>query len=397
MTKNLEKDAYTEEVSIELVEAAFNPVQDQDLDLYGEELAEVTIVDVDVHIDDTLMHIKDYMQDHWAKRMDALLAADFRGEPGASFRNMIAHAHYLGSSYDKPPRAKLATKKELMERMEHGVIDVSILFPSELLPLAYLPEADWAVVLAEAYNAYMVDAYQNLPGVKIAILVAPQEPQHAVNEIARYAGHKDVVAVSVPDVGVNPPIGDKKYWPIYEAAEHYELPIVFHGIEALVHDNYPLRVAHFPTLMQVHSMGFPFTAMLQVMSVVCQGVPVRFPKAKFAVVEAGLTWIPFIMHRLDTAYRQYRTELPTLEARPSDYIREWYWGTHELEALPHRGDLKKLIDLYDGENTTMWASDWPHLERDLLGGIMRYSMDDGLRRKILGENAIRFFGLEEGG
>ena len=33
-------------------------------------------------------------------------------------------------------------------------------------------------------------------------------------------------------------------------------------------------------------------------------------------------------------------------------------------------------------------------ERDLIAGLMRYDMDDALRRKILGENALRFFGLQ---
>jgi len=377
------------------VDAAFTPVQDQDLDQYGEALAQYTIVDTDVHVDDTLMRMVDYMEGHYQKRLQAALQADFRGEPGNSLRNMIAHVNWLGSSYDKPPRAKLATKTELLERMQLGIINYSILFPSELLPIAYLPDPKWAAALATAYNAFMVDEYGNLPGVKIALVVSPNLPDHAVEQIAKYGNHKDVVAVCVPDVGVNPPIGDRKYWPIFEAADHYNLPIALHGIEALVHDNYPLRVSHFPTLMQVHSMGFPFTGMLQVMSVVCEGVPVRFPKLKFCVVEAGLTWIPFIMYRLDTAYRQYRTELPALEQKPSDYIREWYWGTHELEALPKRGDLRKLIELYQGEDTTMWASDWPHLERDLIAGFMRYDMSEAMRRKILGENAVRFFNLEQ--
>jgi len=375
------------------VDAAFTPVQDQDLDQYGESLAQYTIVDTDVHVDDTLLRMVDYMEGHYQKRLQAALQADFRGEPGNSLRNMIAHVNWLGSSYDKPPRAKLATKTELMERMQLGIINYSILFPSELLPIAYLPDPKWAAALATAYNAFMVDEYSNLPGVKIALVVSPNLPEHAVEQIAKYGNHKDVVAVCVPDVGVNPPIGDRKYWPIFEAADHYHLPIALHGIEALVHDNYPLRVSHFPTLMQVHSMGFPFTGMLQVMSVVCEGVPVRFPKLKFCVVEAGLTWIPFIMYRLDTAYRQYRTELPALESKPSDYIREWYWGTHELEALPQRGDLRKLIELYQGEDTTMWASDWPHLERDLIAGFMRYDLSETQRRKILGENAVRFFNL----
>lgn len=384
-----------QEIEITRAEAAFNPAQDQDLGLYGNELDAMTIVDVDGHVDDTLIQMMDHMEGHYKKRLEAILQADFRGEPGNSLRNMIAHIGWLGSSYDKPPRAKLATKTELMERMDKGIIDYSILFPSELLPIAYLPDPKWAAALATAYNSYMVEAYSNLPGVKIALVVAPQLPELAAKEIAKYAGNKDVVSVCIPDVGVNPPIGHQQYWAMYEAAQHYNLPISFHGIEALVHDNYPLRVSRFPTLMQVHSMGFPFTSMLQVMSVVCEGVPVRFPKLKFCVLEAGLTWIPFIMYRLDTAYRQYRTELPALEAKPSDYIREWYWGTHELEALPKRGDLAKLIDLYQGEDTTMWASDWPHLERDLIAGFMRYDMNDILRAKVLGKNAQKFFGLED--
>lgn len=377
------------------VEPAYHAIQDEDLDLHEDELSDMTIVDTDVHVDDALINMTDYMEGHFKKRLEALLQADFRGEPGNSLRNMIAHIHWLGSSYDKPPRAKLATKKELMERMSQGIIDYSILFPSEVLPIGFLPDPDWASALATAYNNFMVDAYGGLEGVKIAIVVAAQVPEHAAREIERHASHEDVVCVCIPDVGVNPPVGDQKYWPIYEAASEFELPIAFHGIEALVHDNYPLRVAHFPTLMQVHSMGFPFTAMLQVMSVVCEGVPERYPNLRFCVVEAGLTWIPFIMYRLDTAYRQYRTELPELKRRPSEYIREWYFGTHELEDLPRRGDLSKLIELYQGENTTMWASDWPHLERDLLAGFMKNKLSDDLRRKILGENAMKFFGLEQ--
>jgi len=357
----------------------------------------VPIVDVDVHVDDTLQNMLEYMDGHFKKRLEAVMTADFMGEPNNSLRNMIAHVSWLGAAYDKHPRAKLATKTELLERMEKGIIDYSILFPSELLPIGYLPDPNWAAALASAYNQYMVDAYSNISGVKIALVISPQMPDHAVAEIERHANNNDVVTISIPDVGVNPPLGDKKYWPIFEAAEEYQIPVSLHGIEALIHDNYPLRVAHFPTLMQVHSMGFPFTSMLQVMSIVCEGVPVRFPKLKFCVMEAGITWIPFIMYRLDTAYRQYRTELPSLQAQPSDYIREWYWGTHELEKLPKRGDLKKLIDLYQGHDTTMWASDWPHLERDLIAGLMHYDLDDTLRAKILGGNAIRFFGLENAG
>lgn len=43
----------------------------------------------------------------------------------------------------------------------------------------------------------------------------------------------------------------------------------------------------------------------------------------------------------------------------------------------------------------MWASDWPHLERDLIAGFTRYDLNDTLRAKVLGKNALQFFGLED--
>lgn len=381
-------------VRVSVVEAASDALLDEDLADHEEELADYLVVDTDVHMDDTLQNMLDYMEGVHKKRLEALLAADFKGEPGNSLRNMIAHIAHLGSTYDKPPRAALATKKELVARMERGVIDYSILFPSELLPIGYLPDERWAASLATGYNEYMIDTYERTEGIKFSLVVAPQVPDRAATEIRRHAGHPDVVSVCVADVGVNPPIGNSKYWPIFEAAAECELPIAFHGIESLLHPNYPLRVANYRTLMELYSLGFPFTAMLQIMSVVCEGVPARYPTLKFCVLEAGLTWMPFIMYRLDAAYRRHRTEVPMLEMQPSQYIRQWYIGTHELEALPGRKDLGKLIELYRGQDTTMWSSDWPHQERDLLGGIMRYDLPDDVRRNVLGLNAARFFALD---
>ena len=148
-------------IEVKKVEAAFNPVQDQDLDIYGEELKKYTIVDVDVHVDDTLQNMLPYMDGHFGKRLEAVLEADFMGEPHNSLRNMIAHVSWLGAAYDKHPRAKLATKEDLLERMEYGIIDYSILFPSELLPIGYLPDPKWAAALASAYNEYMVDPWSS--------------------------------------------------------------------------------------------------------------------------------------------------------------------------------------------------------------------------------------------
>jgi uncharacterized protein len=370
-------------------------LQEEDVTLWKDRLRGYTIVDTDVHMDDTLVHLVDYIEPRaYQKRLEAVLTADFVGKGGGPLVS-IGHQLHLGASYDKQPRGgKLATKADLLQRVQSGLVDYNILFPSQLLSIGYLPETDWACALASAYNAFMVDVYGGIRGIKIAIIVAPQDPDRAISEIVRHGSHADVVAINFADCGVNPSMGHMRYWPIYEAAQDAGLPICFHGSGHVLSPNYPIRFENLGTLFEVEVIGFPFTGMMQMMSLIAAGLPVRLPKLRYCMLEAGVSWLPFLMYRMDTMYRRYRSEVPILETQPSEYFREYvYVGTQDLDVLPFRDGLARLLMLAHAENNTMWASDWPHQERDLLGSIMRYEMSDELRRKVLGLNALRFFGI----
>jgi hypothetical protein len=53
-----------------------------------------------------------------------------------------------------------------------------------------------------------------------------------------------------------------------------------------------------------------------------------------------------------------------------------------------------LYELFDGENQAMFASDWPHHDFDHPQYFFGLPFGSEARRKIMGENAIRFFGPE---
>ena len=75
-------------------------------------------------------------------------------------------------------------------------------------------------------------------------------------------------------------------------------------------------------------------------------------------------WVPWIMNRLDKEYLERRREVPHLRERPSHYIRQFFYGTQPIEEPVVRGDIVKVFELFDGERTAIFASDWPHHDFD---------------------------------
>ncbi len=66
-----------------------------------------------------------------------------------------------------------------------------------------------------------------------------------------------------------------------------------------------------------------------------------------------------------------------------------------MEEMP-RKHLKMFFDLLDGENTFLFASDWPHFDYDEPSVVadLPFLSDPG-RRKIMGENALGVFRFTE--
>jgi predicted TIM-barrel fold metal-dependent hydrolase len=127
------------------------------------------------------------------------------------------------------------------------------------------------------------------------------------------------------------------------------------------------------------------------------GVPVRFPRLRVAVTEVGISWVPFLINRMDKEYLERRKEVPFLEERPSHYMKRFYYATQPVEEPENLGDLVKLIELYDGEDRTIFASDWPHHDFDHPMKVHQIPFTNEVRRKVFGENALRLFKIDARG
>jgi predicted TIM-barrel fold metal-dependent hydrolase len=103
------------------------------------------------------------------------------------------------------------------------------------------------------------------------------------------------------------------------------------------------------------------------------------------------------MHKMDKEYGERRREVPFLTEKPSHYLKKMYFATQPVEEPEDLGDLVTMMDLYDGEDTTIFASDWPHHDFDHPSKVHQVPFTNEVRRKVFGENALRLFNIDASG
>jgi predicted TIM-barrel fold metal-dependent hydrolase len=368
------------------------------LDKAGQKLTESLknkfVVDADIHLEESPQDLAPYCEMPWQKSLEALEGVSLRylDIPGFAPGGVRLSAPFPGGH-------NIHRKAQDIDQMRSELtvmgIDVGVLFPNNLLKIAVLPQADYASALARAYNAWLLDKWcSHERGLFGCILAAPQRPDEAAREIARYAQEKSVVGVLLPTAGLEPFWGHERYDPIYQAAEEANLPVLYHSV-TLLHPTFPHQLHTFESEFARHTLGHPFSLIVNLVSIVTTGVPVRFPDLKIGFVEGGLSWVPFIMNRLDKEYLERRREVPILQDRPSHYIKKFYFATQPIDEPEDPNDIAKIIQLFGGEDRVMFASDWPHHDFDHPSTIMQLPLDNDLKAKILGGNASDFFGFNK--
>jgi uncharacterized protein len=269
-----------------------------------------------------------------------------------------------------------------------------VLFPDHLLSLAMVRDPAFASALARAYNRWLYERWLTEErSLKGALVIAPQDPQAGAQDIRRYAGKREFACIYLPASGLKILYGHEMYDPVYRAAIEAGLPVVIHSVEA-VYPAFPFQLEQFRTSLAVHALAHPLSMVANLVSMLETAVPVRFPELKIGFMEAGTGWVPFIANRLDKEYVERRREVPLLQERPSRTMRRFFYGTQPIEEPERRADVVALFELFDGENQAMFASDWPHHDFDHPQHVFALPFSPEARRKIMGLNAARFFGME---
>jgi len=220
-----------------------------------------------------------------------------------------------------------------------------------------------------------------------SIVVAPQDPQLAAAEIARAGDRPGVVQVFLPLKGVL--MGDRHYYPIYEAAAERGLPIAVHPNSADgVFVNAPAIAGGVATYYAEWHTSLSQIFQANVVSLVCHGVFERFPGLSVVVTEGGFAWLADVMWRLDKDWRSVRDEVPWVKRLPSEHLRDSVRiATQPLGDITAR-QFEQLVELVDAEHMFMFSTDYPHYDSDSADAVVSKALPEDLRRRVRFENAV---------
>ena len=356
-------------------------------------LEDVFVVDNDVHIEETPGLMAKYFESPYD---DAVRSYEksYRYRDTSGFMPGMK----LGDIFRNSPASKHAKRPDLTngENTERELkkyhVDVGVLFGENALKIPILQSVEYANAFASAYNDYLIDRFLDQSDALIgAIAVAPHDPHAAAEEIDRVANEKQMKAIFLPIGGLDRTYGHSTYRPIWEAASEHSLPIIFHSV-GVDFPEFPFNMHKLPYLTR-HTLAHELSLVVNCMHIVNEGIPVLYPDLKFVFLEAGLSWMPMTAYRLDREYMQHREQAPLLEKRPSEYIDEFYVGTHPIEVPENPAELAVLLDQVNGEETAVFATDIPHHDWDDAGAIQSMPISKEAKEKIWGLNAKKLYNI----
>jgi predicted TIM-barrel fold metal-dependent hydrolase len=357
------------------------------------------IVDVDAHHYETdhMGEIVGYIRDPVLRQL--LKSARNVGRGGSSGR--IANGYQdMGGRLTRYPGRKLeVTPKDGKHRdvhlslrwMDAMGIDYICMFPAPMLSLALSPQPGMENEMARAYNAWLCDRLLANDSRIKSMLYLPFNDHHAAYKMVQDFGDRPgVIGFMVTSVR-HKSVHDNDYMKTYRLIEEIGLPLGFHS--GFNWDDPMFRTSN--RFIAVHALGFTWYNVIHCTNWVVNGLPERFPKLKVLWIESGITWIPWLMTRLDNEYRMRSSECPSLKKLPSEYMKDMYYSTQPMEVPNDSKYLQAVFEFIDAENTLLYASDYPHWDMDLPSVIWDLPfLDERQKRKILGENAKKLFKLD---
>jgi len=287
----------------------------------------------------------------------------------------------------------VATWRGMLDALE---AEGAVLFPTIGLTVGLIQDPDWAALVSAAYNRWIVAKYTSQDARFFAAGLLPvQHPAAAVREIKRVRQESSAIRVMcLPSVvRTAKSYGHKDYWPIYEAAQAAGMPLALHGSPSL-----GFGLDHLDEFVKVHTLSHPIPIFIQLTDLFFSGVFDAFPNLKIAFLEAGCSWVPWMIDRMtyemNSIFGIHARR--RLKRTPAQVLREsdQFW----VSAETGEAGIKACADAI-GSERILYASDFPHeppkatIVEELRHLATRADLTEVERRNILSVNVKRFLGI----
>ncbi|HEY7560347.1 MAG TPA: amidohydrolase family protein [Candidatus Binatia bacterium] len=315
------------------------------------------------------------------------------GNPGIFSENWSMENRYRKGMRD--PTARL-------EDMDFEGIDVAVLFGTLIgLAAANIADPGLANAICRAYNDWLAEFCAREPTrLKGVALLPLQDVGLAVAELERATGKLAMPTAMLPTNVHGKNLDHPDFYPLYDAVQELGVPLCCHA--GVGHNGMPgvygtqnAGSERFDVYFYTHAVSFPFEQMIAMISLMGGGIMDLYPRLRFAFMEAGAGWLPYWAERMDEHFEMLRPQVPKLKRLPSEHIGG---GRIFVSCDPDEKMLPQVLELV-GEDVVIYASDYCHWDSRFPDSVRliadRNNLAEKAKRKILGENALRFFGFKE--
>jgi predicted TIM-barrel fold metal-dependent hydrolase len=351
----------------------------------------LAVIDSDIHpAVKSLSDLRPWLDNRW---WDYANTYGFRRKHGSPGQEPYPKSAPLASRRDAWP-AEGGRPGSSLELMQKQYLDPAGVEVGVLGPLGPTGQGDvnleFSAAMCRATNEWQRDAWTKRDKRLKAGLVVPFEDGLASAEEIERVGHMADYGQVFCLTRMSEPQGNRRYWPIYAAAERHDLPVAFHVFGTSGH---PVNGAGWPSYYIEEGAGHSTSCQTAVTSLVMEGVFERFPKLKVVMVEGGFAWMPALMWRLDKLFERHRKEVPHLKSKPSEYIRRHVWLSTQPMEEPE--DRRHVLDTMEwiGWDRLLFASDYPHWDFDDPFRAFPAGVTQERHRQICAENGKAVYRL----
>lgn len=311
--------------------------------------------------------------------------------------NVEAFIEQVGTSAARPPldRTKGAMfqnqggfTEDRYRDMDYDGVDAEIIFPNKGLTNWQSPDPELNVAMCRAWTDWAYETFKDHSRSFPAACVAPADIPAAVKDI-ELAADRNFRFVMMPPLVKGASYNQPVFDPIWDALSQTGLPVTFHagtGKDPRTASGDGGAIINYV----VHAMNTVLEPTVQLCS---SGVFDRFPKLKFATIEAGAGWLPYALWAMDHGEDAFGFWVsPQLKYRPSEYFRMHGHASFETDPVG--------IELLDriGVDNLLWGNDYPHVEGSWPNSekaIKSWSgkLTHDQTARILGLNSARLFNI----
>ena len=286
-----------------------------------------------------------------------------------------------------PPGSDLAfMRAQHLDPLDIEIGILQVLFPST----KDQRDLGLGAAMATALNDWQIAEWcEPEPRLRGSIAVASEDTEATVAEIERRAGDKRFASLFLTPK-TSEPLGRKRYWPIYAAAQAAGIPIGIHtgGI-----NGHPGTPGGPPSLYIEDHFGNAMSMQSTLTSLVLEGVMERFPDLKFVMIEGGFGWAPSCMWRMDKHWARMRDEVPHVRMKPSDYVRRQVWFASQPIEEPERAEDLSVLCEWIGWDRVVFATDYPHWDMDDPRHAFKTRLSKPHERMVFADNARAAYGF----